>query len=208
MEIKVDVSGSLHSINMLKNINKRAFPNTMKYSLNDVAFETKKNIPEVAEKNFTIRQKNLFKSHTGVNKVKSNNISSMNSSVGLLANRRISDNLAKQETGGRIMKRSFIALDSARISKSNKKKISKPNFLKNAQIQKGSKYFIQRSNNKQFLFKKTGKKKITPVYSFKKNRSVSIKGSPFLKPASEKAMKNFFFIFEKNAIRQIRKYTT
>ena len=69
----------------LERLNKSAFPNSVRNTLNDGAFAMKQgNILASAKKNMTVRNQTFFKKFTGVEKAKGWNINSMQSQVGFI----------------------------------------------------------------------------------------------------------------------------
>lgn len=200
--IKVDTRGIDAFIGKLHKIKKNAIPHAAKRSLNDVAFLAKKKVPEVSEKNMTIRRKSYLASHTIVEKANGYDLNSMRSAVGIDAKRKTADSLSKQETGGRIDKKTFIPLNTARVGKNYNKRI-KRNYHIN-KIEVGSKFFVKESNGKKYLFNR-GAKKITAIYSFKKGRSIKLKKNSFIRPSAEIAAKEFPKMFKKNVEHQINK---
>lgn len=67
----------------LERLNKSAFPNAVRSTLNDASFEMKKkNIFASAKLNMTVRNPSFFRKFTGVKKATGNNINSMYSEVG------------------------------------------------------------------------------------------------------------------------------
>ena len=141
-----------------------------------------------------------------------------------------SRNLKFQEKGGKIPKRAFIPLDSARISGSHQKKIAKRNqmskvsFVNTARMPGNKKQRIFRGvyrankqgksvlhegivyNPKGVRNTKKGLKfKLKPIYDYKKGRSVRVKGTNFLQKTQNAAMRNLGIFFKKNFNSQIEK---
>jgi len=130
MEFRVDNDSVVEFANRLELIKKSHFPSAVKSTLNDLAFDVKfKTMPKIAEKEFINRDKNFFRAMSRVEMVRGFEVSSMSSKVGFISNTKNQavDNLEQQERGGEIEGRSFIPMDEARTSKSNKRTVSSKN---------------------------------------------------------------------------------
>ena len=105
----------------LKNLHKAALPNTVRFTLNDLAFDVKKNtlIKGLHETDMKIKSDSFFKKYSGVEKAAGYDVDKMYSQVGMMpslgtgtADRTI-QRMKEQDEGGSL-KHSSIALDSAR----------------------------------------------------------------------------------------------
>jgi len=199
----------------LEKLHRSAFPNSVRNTLNDVAFEAKKLVPENANKNFTIRQKNLFSRFTKVEKAKGWDVKSMVSAVGIdgTTQGKLTKGLATQETGGNIDGRKLTPHNLARISGSYGKKIKAKNQFKNLdkigtakKRVKGSKYFRIKNGSKETVFERVSKNKIVPIYNVRQTKISRVKANPFIKPSAVQASKQMERIYYKNAQFQFRKY--
>lgn len=215
--IKLDVNTKplIGLTNKLNGLHRSAFPSAVRNSLNEVAFDAKKNVPLVANHNFTIRQKNLFNRFTVVDKAKGFNVNNMVSRVGLdgTKQKKLTEGLAKQETGGTIIGRKLIAHDMARTSSSPSKKVKTKNYLKNinnigspGNRRRGSKYFAIKKGNKETVFERVSKSKIVPIYNKRQTRNSRVQAKPFIAPSALKASANMDRIYRKQAEFQFRKY--
>lgn len=217
MRLNVNTDALIGLTARLEGMHRSAFPSAVRNTLNDAAFEAKKNIPETARGKFTIRQQNLFRTFSGVNKAAGFDVNRMKSQVGLDASKPKSDELIEglsaQETGGTIQGRKLIAHDKARIGSSNAKKVSRKNLLSNIRSfskkgkrVKGSKYvLIKQSAAKGTLFE-ANKGKLKPLYNYINNRARNLKKRSFILPAALKASKRMDAFYIKNANRQFQKY--
>jgi hypothetical protein len=215
----------------LESLHKSAFPVAVRSTLNDAAFDMKtKRLPAVFDKNFIIRSRTFLRSHTGVRKSPNTfDVRAMRSEVGIIRGKSDSgDELAKQERGGVIDNRDYIPRPGARVSKSEAKKITSKQLLKNIQPKRavkvkrkkdyvegafkaGKKGFIKYNN---YLIQinnirktKAGLKITTAIrYSFKKGRSVKIKKSPFMLPAALMTQRRIPHMYIINAKRRYLKY--
>lgn len=215
MEIKVDTTELGRLTNVLIQFRKSAFPSVTRSTLNDLAFETKKNVKKLSYRQFTIRERerqNVFNTGIVVDKAKFDRIESMQSRVGLNGSGRwgaLSENVKKQETGGAIDKKSMIPLNTVRTGKSNAKKIMSRKKLSKIDISRGNsgKYFtLKAKNGKKYIAEPTGKRKnrkLRLLYTYKKGRKVTIKKRPFLKPSAIEASKKTVEFFKVNARKTI-----
>lgn len=115
----------------LERMGKRSLPKAIGSTLNRLAFETKKEIPNTYnKKGFEQRQKNFIKFTSRFQKVKGFDIKKMQSKAGIadVTNSSASKNMEQQEKGGNIDK-TFTPTDQARIGKSNSRKVKKKNRL-------------------------------------------------------------------------------
>ena len=133
MEFNVDTDEVIKFTNDLEKLNRSAFPNAVRGTLNGLAFDVKtKTMPEETKKDFINRQKNFFKANSGVDVAKGFNLRTMVSVVGFKSkrpNNQAVENLEQQEKGGEIKGRSFLALHQARTSKSINKLVAKRNRI-------------------------------------------------------------------------------
>jgi hypothetical protein len=213
MKIDVNTDASIQLTAKLEKLHRSAFPSAVRNTLNDVAFETKKLIPQKAEGNFTIRQKNLFKRMSIVEKAKGWNLNSMVSKVGIDGSKGgLSDGLEKQETGGNLKGRKLTPHNMGRISGNYAKKLKVKNqFSKIDKIGtskkrvKGSKYFRIDKGSKGTVFESKGKK-IIPIYNYRSNAVTNLKKKPFIAPSAKDAINQIEIIYNKNAEYQFKKF--
>lgn len=219
MEIKVDTTELERLSKALIQFRKSAFPSVTRSTLNDLAFETKKNVKDLSYKQFTIRERprqNIFNTGILVDKAKFDRIESMKSRVGLNNQQfakwgELAFKVAKQEVGGTIDKKSMIPLNTVRTSKSNAKKIMARKKLTKIDLKsknKGGYFKFKAKNGKQYIAEPIGRgkrRKLRLLYTYKKGRSVRIKKRPFLIPSAIKASKKTNQFFKINARRTIAK---
>lgn len=219
MEIKVDTTELGRLSKALIQFRKSAFPSVTRSTLNDLAFETKKNVKDLSYKQFTIRERprqNVFNTGILVDKAKYDRIEAMKSRVGLNNQEfgrwgDLAFKVAKQEVGGTIDKKSMIPLNTVRISKNNKKKITGKKKLSKLNLNRGNTggYFkLKAKNGKQYVAEPIGRgkrRRLRLLYTYKKGRSVRIKKRPFLMPSAVKASFKTTEFFRKNARRTIGK---
>ena len=215
MEIRVDTAELGRLSRALIQFRRSAFPSVTRSTLNDLAFETKKNVNKLSYNQFTIRERprqNVFNTGILVDKAKYDRIEAMKSSVGLNGQSRwgnLSKSVSKQELGGTIDKKSMIPLNTVRVSRSNKKKITKKKNLSKLNFSRGNsgKYFtLKAKNGKKYIAEPVGKRKnrkLRLLYTYKKGRKVTIKKRPFLKPSAIEASKKTVEFFKVNARKTI-----
>lgn len=207
MELNVNNDIAIQFTAKLEKLHRSAFPSAVRNTLNEVAFNAKKLVPQKANENFTIRQKNLFTRMTLVQKASGFNVSGMSSKIGIDGTKgSLSEGLEKQETGGVITGRKLIAHDMARTSSSNKKKVKGKNYLKNINLKnKGSKYVRIKKGAKDTIFE-VNKNKLTPIYTVRKSKNTEIKQKPFINPSAIEASKGLIEIYKKQSEFQFKKY--
>ncbi len=218
----------------LKRLHKSAFPLAIRGTLNDAAFQTKKEeILKASKKSFNVRKPSFFRSQSGVVKATGWNINKMYSKAGMVKskdpNSRASTEIAKQEFGGTINKKSYIGHEDSRTGKGLLKKSyindmdSKP--IKPSVVKKNKKqsFFIAakkaHKENRNLLYETNGegivykiksfsKKKFKAVRlaSYKKNRSVKIsKKRPFITEAAKQPTKDLNKHYKINAEKQVKR---
>lgn len=221
-------------VNRLERMNKRAFPNAVRGTLNSMAFKTKKvEMPKEAEK-FTNRQRNFFRYFSRVEMARGNDIRMMRSTVGFVGgdkNQAVAD-LEQQEHGGVIKGRSFIPVDKARVSNSPQRNVRKKNRISgigNVVVVKDAKHatakgkFVKSAihagvggilltSNALVRVKKLKREsrnrwkiQTEMLYSFKKGRTVKVRATHFMKKASDRVQENGNKIFIKEAEFQLNK---
>lgn len=186
MKLNVNTKAVNGLTTKLIGMHKSAFPSAVRNTLNDAAFKTKELIPKKAGQNFTVRQKNLFKSFTGVDKASGFDVKSMVSKVGLDTSKprtsKLVEGLEKQETGGNIHGRKLTPHDKGRVSGSYGKKLKAKNRFDKINVhdsthayrankgsrgskfvaavmsanKRGSKYMLLKKGNKGTVFEISG----------------------------------------------------
>lgn len=213
--------------NKLEKLHRSALPVAVRNTLNSAAFDVKqRSLLSTTKKEFEERRKNFFKANSRVRKAKGFDIRTMKSMIGFInaEKNQAVDDLEKQEKGGRIKGRSFIPMDTARISNSLKKNVRKPNRITNIRAidrirSKKNFHKIVRKvgvgghiiyKNTLFEIKKInrGKIKLKPLFSFQKGREANIKATHFMKRSSMESTKRiarFYNIEGKKQIKRLMK---
>ena len=220
--------------NKLEKLHRSAFPIAIRGTLNNGAFDVKKNtMPVSAEKEFTIRRKNFFKANSRVNMAKGFNVRTMQAIIGFIGTQQAVEDLEQQEHGGKIKGRAFIPLDVARggsntrpVRPSNRLtritnivnarkirgKTKQQKFIK-AVMTAGVGGYVIGNFTPKILWKITGitkrgtktKIKKKPVYSYEKGRDVNVSATNFMKKATLKTAKKLEGFYIKQAKKQIEK---
>jgi len=110
----------------LKELHRAALPNAVRFTLNDAAFDVKKNtLQDEALSSFINRKPSFFKRFSGVDKATGWNIKQMESSVGMIKDPGVqaTEDIEVQETGGSLP-RAQIMLPGSRVSKSERKPVA------------------------------------------------------------------------------------
>jgi len=209
MKVNINTDALVKFTNKLEAMAKTSLPMAVMRTLNDAAFDVKKNtMPRKAEEKFTIRQSNFFKANSKVEMAKPGKIDTMKSTVGFFENNARFNNYAvreleQQEQGGIIKKRKFIPLTPARKGGNNtpikpnarlgkiknivktkdvKGKTAKEKFIKAAIIAGKGGYVL--SGKKKILFR------IDSVLSTNlKSKKTSLKVTPIYKYNSKGTIK-------------------
>jgi len=212
-------------------ISRSALPVAVRGTLNNAAFDVKQNtMLKTSADKFKNRQPNFFKANSRVQMAKGFNINDMEAIVGfvdtnLKGGKNFSvKNLEQQEHGGTIKNKSFIPMLGARMSGSNDKLVAPANRIsgiknivntrntrgankrqrfKVAAIVAGVGGFILSENT---LFKVKSLNKVTPLYSFKRGRSIQVKPTGFMESASLQSGKKLEKYFEEQAEKQFKKH--
>lgn len=134
MQIKIDSNAMKQYEKKLNDLHRSAFPNAIRSTLNDAAFEMKKDkLHTSAAKNFKhTRSKTFFKKFSGVKKATGWNINEMYSEVGMLdmgnkTARKAVQNMNLHEKGG-IVDDGMQYLIGSRVSESYAKLVRKSNI--------------------------------------------------------------------------------
>lgn len=209
-----------------------AIRNTLNKAAFDVKQRT---MPKTAAENFEKRQPNFFKANSRVQMAKGFDINSMQSAVGFTGTNLKGQNnfavkdLEQQEYGGSIQKKAFIPMQTARsggnsrpVRPSNRLSVitnivnsnttpgknKKQQFL-NAVKKAGPGGYVIGNKTKKVLWRvesiKKGKIKMKPLYSYEQNRSVSVKGTGFMRSASMQSGKRIEDFYIAEAKRQIER---
>lgn len=138
----VNTDASIQLTAKLERLNKSAFPSAVRNTLNNAAFEMKKQIPITASKKFITRQKSFFKRMSVVDKANGWNVNKMKSITGIDGrDKKLAKNLEAQEFGGIVMGNKLVPHDDSRVSRSNRKRVSSKNFLNKVQAHNATKAF-------------------------------------------------------------------
>ena len=239
---EVDMSSVMDYANKLSTLHCSAFPNAVRSTLNGAAFDVKKrSLPLTAKHEFVNRTPNFFKANSTVDQARGWNVATMEAAVGMFEN-KLQDksnnyavqNLEQQEHGGRIDKKAFIPMRTARTGKSDKENVRKGNRLSQINNLVNAKDSTAKTENQRFIEsvfhagiggfvlsekgivfrvdkitrKKGGqpKFKLTPLYSYNKGRSVNVKATHFMEKAAKRSAKLMPRLFKEAAEFQFKKH--
>jgi len=226
--ININTTEIVAFTNKLEKIHRAALPNAVRSTLNDLAFDVKSNtLQSVTNSTFIKRKPSFFRAFSRVDRAVGFNIKTMVSSVGMRKD-TATEGMDSQEKGGS-EKRALIATDKARAGKNPKKLVTKRNKFRGKNIVKANgrskqaflraaywgykkygKGVIIRTYNGMFRINNIRKNqgiKTERIWSFKKNRSVSVKATRFMEKSALKSTSKMPSIFTKNAQFQIKKWT-
>lgn len=136
IKLNIDTSEVVAFTNKLEKMKKSALPVAIRTALNSTAFDVKqRTLLKNAKDEFEERSKNFFKANSRVDMAKGFKVDNMESIIGMVEKNLVGDNnysvkdLEQQEHGGRINKKAFIPLPSARNSNSHSKMVRPNNRL-------------------------------------------------------------------------------
>jgi hypothetical protein len=223
--LKIDNDALIAHTNTLEKISRSTMPVSARTALNSAAFYVKqKSMPSEAKKKFKERNKTFFKATSRVQMAQGFDVNKMRSIVGFVGGdkNQAVDNLEKQERGGSIGGRSFIPMKEARQGKSPLKQVKKANQLRNLKsvkkVQSRRDFYKTVFSvgaggvilHKDTLFRvrrlKRGDVNLEPLYSYRKNRSVSVKSTSFMETATIPAAKRLETYYKIEARKQLKKY--
>lgn len=155
--LRIDTSEVIKFTNKLEKLNRSAFPNAVRNTLNNAAFETRKEIPITAQKKFVTRSKSFFRAFTVFDKAKGFDVDKMISKAGINGGKsggqRVAENLVKQEKGGNIEAGRLTPHNRSRVSNSLSKRIRKKNYKSKVDAFNASKTYrnAKGSNRSKFV---------------------------------------------------------
>jgi hypothetical protein len=194
--------------NKLEKIHKSALPVAVRQTLNDVAFQAKKDVKVTFSDSFTERKKNFISSHTVVNKSQNTfNIDQMSSEMGVRKGKsNAGDELSFQELGGTISDKAAIPTANVRIGGNDNKLVSKRFYLENLKgkgiIFKNKRRRIYASDN-SIIENIKGAPRFNVLYRFRGSRKYE--QNKFIQPAGEMAARHTERLFQKRAEARIKR---
>ncbi len=148
-QLNIDTKEITRLTGVLRDLHKAAYPNTVRQTLNDLAFDVKqRQMPITAKQIFTVRNPNMFKVFSKVDKATGWDVGAMRAEAGML-NKGAGRTFDEQEEGG-TYKHENVPLASARVGGNKKGKIQSSNYLKKGLIDR-SKKTRNRSARSQFI---------------------------------------------------------
>lgn len=233
MKLDINTNQVVVMANRLERMKRTALPAAVRGTLNSAAFDVKKNtMPASADRAFVKRTPNFFKANSKVDTARGSSVNDMQATVGFIgkgtSDQAVKD-LEQQERGGSIKKRSFIPMSTSRgggaakpvrpvnrlakitniVNAAKMKAASAKQEFLAAAAKAGKGGFVIGNNPKQTLWRirsiDRGKIKKEPLYSFKDNRSVSVKATGFMERASLESGNRLDDFFLKEVNRQMSK---
>jgi len=138
----------------LERVHRSALPSAVRNTLNNAAFETKKNIPLVASEKFITRQKTFFKRFSTVDKAKGFDVNRMIATAGIdgSKNLQLAINLESQEFGGKVLGNKLIPHDHSRTSRSQAKRVSSRNYLNKVNVHRANRAYRSHKGTRNSKF--------------------------------------------------------
>tara|TARA_R110002167_G_scaffold110087_4_gene280357 strand:+ start:18441 stop:19124 length:684 start_codon:yes stop_codon:yes gene_type:complete len=222
-QFNINTDAAVVMTNKLEKLHRSALPVAIRRTLDGAAFDVKqRTLLSTTAKTFENRKKTFFKSKSRVFKAKGFNVKTMKSMIGFIdGDKQAVDDLEKQERGGSIRGRTFIPLDSARISNSLKKNVRKKNRIsgiRDVERIRKKKNFHKVVNKvgvgghviyKHTLFEisriNRGKIKLKGLFSFQKTRSARVKATHFMQRSANQSARKIPSIFNIEGKKQIKR---
>lgn len=138
--IEIDVKDIKNMSAKLAKASRATFPVAVRSTLNDMAFDVKKNqlIPVLKNKSgMTIRNESFFRKYSGFQKAEGFKIESMYSQVGMMPSGNASkavNRLDEQDIGGTLGDRNFVPDENVRQGKTRSGKVRKSGFIQRQKL--------------------------------------------------------------------------
>lgn len=168
-KINVNSTANVELTRKLEKLNRSAFPVAVRQTLNTQAFETKtKALVQEFDETFDVRSPGFVKAFSEVEMAKGFDVKNMMAKVGMTDRKRggqseqAGRDMEEQQLGGTIGGRKYIPIDTARVSKSPKKKVKRG--LRLADVSKAT--VVDSSVNKA----RTGKQRYVRTALYAANR--------------------------------------
>jgi hypothetical protein len=118
----------------LTSVHRAAFPNTVRFTLSDLAFDVKKNtlLPALSQSEMIIRSPQFFKRYSGARKAIGWDINAMQSQVGMMPSGGVTKavtRLKQQEEGGTLPDRSFIPDIKVRTGANQRGRVRRSGYM-------------------------------------------------------------------------------
>ena len=152
--LKLDADSVIKLTVKLDKLHRSALPSAVRNTLNNAAFQTKKEIPIQGAKRFITRRKTFLKAFSTVDKANGFKINSMVSMAGINSKKGadIANELEKQEFGGNLDTSRLVPHDDARISRSKERRLKRKNRLNKLEAHKASKAYRSHRGTKKSKF--------------------------------------------------------
>jgi len=148
-QLNVDTKEITRLTGVLRDLHRAAYPNAVRQTLNDLAFDVKqRQMPITAKQLFTVRNPNMFKVFSKVDKATGWDVGAMRAEAGML-DKGAGRTFDEQEEGG-TYKHEDVPLTTARVGGNQKGKIQRSNYVNLGKIDR-SKKTRSRSAKSQFI---------------------------------------------------------
>ena len=129
--LKIDTDELIELTAKLGKMHRSALPSAARNTLNNAAFETKKEIPIQGKKKFVTRNKSFLRAFSTVDKASGFDLKKMKSTAGINNNKgsKVAEGLETQEFGGNLYTGRLVPHDNARTSNSHAKRLRRKNWL-------------------------------------------------------------------------------
>jgi hypothetical protein len=132
--ITVDTKEIVKLTAQLTSVHRAAFPNAVRFTLSDLAFDVKKNtlLPALSQSEMIIRSPQFFKRYSGAQKATGWDISAMQSQVGMIPSggaTKAVGRLKEQEEGGTLTNRSFVPDIKVRIGANERGRVRRSGYM-------------------------------------------------------------------------------
>ncbi len=225
--LSINTDAVISFTNKLEKLHRSGLPTAIRQTLNKVALDVKKDsLLKTVAGTFITRNRTFFKAFSRVQFAQGFNINTMQSKVGMITRgTQAGENMRQQEVGGKISGRTFIPINTSRVGNSADKMVRRKNRITSLniknRIRKGDKKGLFAEAHKQgkgkhliyddtafeILKIKPGRLILKPLYSFKKNRSISVRGTGFMRESSLLSATKMENIYQNEAKKQIKRLT-
>lgn len=210
----VNTDKALELTAKLEKMHKSDFPLAVRGTLNDAAAFARLKAIDNANTTFTRRSKNLWKAYIVFHKSKNTfDVNDMASTIGIDNSKpkrtKIAEGLAKQETGGTVVGRKIIPVDTGRITGAYGRRLQTKYRFEKIKIasanrkKRGSKIMAIKSKGKEIIFD-TSKTIWKAIYVKRaSNLSKLKKRKPFIRPAVRTTRLEMGRLYKENFDRRV-----
>lgn len=130
MRVDINTRALVRLSHKLEQINRSALPVAVRGTLNNAAFDVKKNtMPKTAASSFTQRKPSFFKARSRVMPATGFSVNGMKATAGFIGKDQAVEDLNQQQFGGKIKGRAYIPMAKARVSGSSARNVRAVNRI-------------------------------------------------------------------------------